>query len=104
MTKSMEQIHLHRVKELQLQHMGPYQISKEVGMGPKTVRKYMEQEVFSPKAPTMEQQVSKLDPYKNQVETWLKEDEQNQYKKRPPSGYMFDWCSSIRVSTVLTQQ
>jgi hypothetical protein len=30
MTKSMEQIH--RVKELQMQEFGPYQIAKEVGM------------------------------------------------------------------------
>jgi hypothetical protein len=33
---SMEQIH--RIKELQVQQKGPYQIAKELGVDPKTVR------------------------------------------------------------------
>jgi DNA-binding CsgD family transcriptional regulator len=52
MTMSMEQIH--RIKEMQLQQMGPYQIAKELQIDPKTVRKYMEQEDFSPQAAIQE--------------------------------------------------
>lgn len=62
MAMSMEQIH--RIKELQIQQKGPYQIAKELGIDPKTVRKYMEQEDFSPAPPTPEVRPSKLDPYK----------------------------------------
>ncbi|WP_127589296.1 IS21 family transposase [Paenibacillus koleovorans] len=88
MTKSMGQIH--RIKELQLQRMGPYQIAKEIGMDPKTVRKYMGQEDFSPRAPIAEVRVSKLDPYKATIEAWLKEDEKNRYKQRHTAQRVYD--------------
>jgi hypothetical protein len=39
MAMSMEQVH--RIKELQVQQKGPYQIAKELGVDPKTVRKYI---------------------------------------------------------------
>ncbi|MBW5445887.1 IS21 family transposase [Cohnella sp. CFH 77786] len=94
MTKSMEQIH--RVKELQLQQLGPYQIAKEVGMDPKTVRKYMEQEDFSPKPPSTEQRASKLDPYKATIETWLTKDERNRYKQRHTAKRVYDRLLQLR--------
>lgn len=80
----------HRVKELQMQQLGSYQIAKEVGMDPKTVRKYMEQEGFSSKAPFVEQRGSKLDPYKATIEVWLKEDERNRYKQRHTAKRVYD--------------
>lgn len=94
MTKSMEQVH--RIKELQLQQKGPYQIAQEVGMDPKTVRKYMAQEDFSPKPPALESRISKLDPYKSTIESWLKEDEQNRYKQRHTGKRVYDrLCQSV---------
>jgi DNA-binding NarL/FixJ family response regulator len=39
------------IKELQAQGFGPYQISAQVGADPKTVRKYMKQDDFSPAVP-----------------------------------------------------
>ena len=39
------------IKELQAQGFGPYQISAQVGADPKTVRKYMKQDDFSPADP-----------------------------------------------------
>lgn len=69
MTKSMEQIH--RIKELQMQQQGPYQIAKELQIDVKTVRKYMAKENFSPQVPVAETRPSKLDPYKLTIETWL---------------------------------
>jgi len=91
MTKSMEQIH--RIKELQLQEKGPYQIAKELNIDPKTVRKYMEQEDFSPKIPIPEIRTSKMDPYRNTIETWLSEDEQNRHKQRHTSKRIYDRLS-----------
>lgn len=88
MTLSMEQIH--RIKELQLQQKGSYQIAKELGVDPKTVRKYMQQEDFSPPAPTTETRPSKLDPYKLAIDRWLTEDEQNRHKQRHTAQRVFN--------------
>lgn len=87
MTTSMEQIH--QIKQLQLQQKGPYQIAKELGIDPKTVRRYMAKEDFSPKAPIPEERTSVLDPYKATIEAWLKEDEQNRYKQRHTSKRVY---------------
>ncbi|WP_207671354.1 IS21 family transposase [Paenibacillus cymbidii] len=78
------------MKELQRQQLGPYQIAKELGMDPKTVRKYMAQEDFSPKAPETQLRESKLDPYKATIEAWLKADEQNRYKQRHTGKRVYD--------------
>lgn len=88
MMKSMEQIH--RIKELQLQQKGPYQIAKELGMDPKTVRKYMAQEDFSPTAPTPQTRPSKLDPYKATIQAWLEADKQNRPKQRHTGKRVYD--------------
>lgn len=86
--KSMEQIH--RVKELQMQQQGPYQIAKELKMDVKTVRKYMAKEDFSPQVPVVVTRPSKLDPYKTTIDAWLKEDEQNRYKQRHTGKRVYD--------------
>lgn len=88
MTTSMEQIH--RIKELQSQQKGAHQIAKELGIDPKTVRKYMMQEDFSPKAPAQADRPSKLAPYKATIETWLLEDAQNRYKQRHTGKRVYD--------------
>ena len=88
MTMSMEQIH--RIKELQLQQKGTYQIAKELGMDPKTIRKYMQQEDFSPKVPVAQMKSSKLDLYKSTIDAWLLEDAQNRYKQRHTSKRVYD--------------
>lgn len=88
MAMSMEQIH--RIKELQVQQKGPYQIAKELGMDPKTVRKYMEQEDFSPPTPRAEIRSSKLDLYKATIDAWLTADTKNRYKQRHTALRVFN--------------
>lgn len=88
MALSMDQIH--RIKELQMQQKGPYQIAGELGIDPKTVRKYMAQEDFSPSPPLTEPRPSKLDPYKATIDSWLLEDEKNRHKQRHTSQRVFD--------------
>lgn len=85
---SMDQIH--RIKELQMQQKGPYQIARELEIDPKTVRKYMAQEDFSPAPPTTETRPSKLDPYKATIDSWLLEDEKNRHKQRHSSQRVFN--------------
>lgn len=88
MTMSMTQAH--RIKDLQQQQLGPYQIAKELNIDPKTVRKYMEQEDFSPKAPISPQRNSKLDPFKPRIDQWLKEDERSRAKQRHTAQRVFN--------------
>jgi transposase len=80
MTTSMNQVY--QIKEMQRKQLGPYQISKELKLDPKTVKKYMEQEDFSPRPPTTQERTSKLDPFKPLINLWLIEDEQNRRKQR----------------------
>lgn len=49
---------------------------------PKTVRKYLNQEDFSPKMPVLQEHPSKLDPYKPLIHTWLEVDKKN-WRKQP---------------------
>ena len=63
------------IKELQAQGYGPYQISKQVGADPKTVRKYMKQEDFSPATPDQSGVCGKLSPWIPIIRTWLEEDQ-----------------------------
>lgn len=88
MTMSMEQIH--RIKELQRQQKGAYQIAGELGLDPKTVRKYLAQEGFSPKAPVSAERSSKLDPYKPVIDTWLQEDTLNRSQQRHTGQRVYD--------------
>lgn len=80
MTMSMNEVH--RIKELQRKQLGPYQIAKELKMDPRTVKRYMAQDDFSPQPPIQPERVSKLDPFKPLINQWLIEDEQNRRKQR----------------------
>ena len=88
MTMSMTQVH--RIKELQQKQQGPYQIAKELNLDPKTVRKYMVREDFSPKAPTPKECASKLDPFKGDIDLWILQDEKCRSKQRHTAQRVFD--------------
>ena len=47
------------------------EISKKTGADPKTIRKYLSQEDFSPVPPVVQTQPSKLDPFKPVIQEWL---------------------------------
>ena len=70
------------IKELQAQGFGPYQISAQVGADPKTVRKYMKQDDFSPAVPQPKSLCGKLTPGIPTICVWLEEDQQNRHKQR----------------------
>ena len=50
------------------------EISRTTGHDPKTVRKYLEMDDFSPTAPVKKDLPSKLDPYKATIDQWLADD------------------------------
>jgi len=58
------------------------EISRDLGLDPKTVRKYLAIEDFSPTLPEVHKNPSKLDPYKPVIDEWLVEDEKVFYKQR----------------------
>ncbi|WDL98474.1 IS21 family transposase [Alicyclobacillus sp. ALC3] len=76
----MGQIEL--VKEMQAKGLGPVEISNRLRIDRKTVRKYMQQEDFSPNHREVRIVPSKLDPYKETILSWLEEDKRNRYKQR----------------------
>lgn len=57
------------------------EIAKETGTDPKTVRKYLSQEDFSPEPPLMVAKPSILDPFKPVIDQWL-EDDKKHWKKQ----------------------
>jgi len=70
------------VKELQAKGFGPVEIASRLRIDRKTVRKYMQQEDFSPSRSQTRVVASKLDPYKETILSWLDEDKRNRYKQR----------------------
>jgi len=49
------------------------ELSRTFGVDPKTIRKYVNQEDFSPKPPEKATKASILDPYKPHINSWLAE-------------------------------
>lgn len=60
-------------------------IHKETGIDPKTIRKYINQEDFSPSPPVKAGRPSILDPYKETIEKWIQEDSLH-WKKQHHTG------------------
>ena len=85
---SMEQIET--IKELQLRGLSPSEIARKLSVDWKTVVKYMQQECYSPKPPTVRCAESKLDPWKPVIDGWLEEDRRTRYKQRHTAKRIFD--------------
>ena len=70
---TMDQVHI--IRELYYnQGLTMAEVAEKVGCNWKTVRKYIDQEDFSPPKPVPESEViheSKLDPYKPIIDQWL---------------------------------
>ncbi len=80
------------------------EISKKTGADPKTIRKYLSQEDFSPVPPIVQTQPSKLDPFKPVIQEWLDEDKKHWRKQHhTASGYMNAWLKNrdIQAATAL---
>ena len=69
------------------------EICRATGHDPKTVRKYLEMDDFSPPAPIKRSYVSKLDPYKAQIDAWLPEDKSTWRKQHHTAQRIHDRLS-----------
>ena len=84
----MEQIET--IKELQVRGLSPSEIARKLSVDWKTVVKYMQQECYSPKPPSVRCAESKLDPWKPVIDGWLDEDRKVRYKQRHTAKRVFD--------------
>lgn len=67
------------------------EIVKITGTDPKTIRKYIEMEDFSPDLPkSIKQRPSKLDPFKSWINEWLEEDRKHWYKQHHTARRIYD--------------
>lgn len=65
------------------------EISEKTGAEPKTIRKYLAQEDFSPAPPVTQERPSKLDPFKPIIQEWLDEDKKHWRKQHHTARRVF---------------
>lgn len=66
------------------------EIAKKTGSDPKTIRKYLAQEDFSPAPPLMQERSSKLDEYKPIIQEWLDEDKKHWRKQHHTAQRVYE--------------
>ena len=66
------------------------EIAKETGADPKTIRKYLSQVDFSPVPPVIQEQPSKLDPFKPVIQEWLDEDKKHWRKQHHTAQRVYE--------------
>jgi len=70
-----------------------YRISEiygKTGTDPKTIRKYLSQDDFSPKPPVTQEKPSKLDPFKPIIQEWLAEDKKHWRKQHHTAHRVYE--------------
>lgn len=66
------------------------EISKKTGTDPKTIRKYLAQDDFSPQPPVIQEKPSKLDPFKPIIQEWLDEDKKHWRKQHHTAQRVYE--------------
>ena len=88
---TMDQIH--RIRELYFeQGKNLTEIAEIMGCDWRTVRKYVDKEDFSPRPPQSQssmKRISKLDPYKADIDSWLEADRKSPRKQRHTATRVF---------------
>lgn len=85
---TMEQVN--RIKDLSNCGYRICEISRKTGTDPKTIRKYLTMEDFSPVPPLMKKAPSKLDPYKPLIREWLREDQKHWRKQQHTARRVYE--------------
>ena len=63
--------------------------TRVTGSDVKTLKKYIQQDDFNPPPKVQESRISKLDPYKKDIDEWLDEDKQARKKQRHTARKVF---------------
>lgn len=74
--------HINNIRDLRKKGSTIKEIAEITHKDPKTVRKYLNLEDFSPQIPVQPERPSKLDPFKPIIDQWLKEDKKNWRKQQ----------------------
>ena len=88
---------INNIKDLSQMGCGISEIKRRTGKDRKTIRKYLEQEDFSPQQLKENKRSSKLDPYKETIKEWLREDEKqmNNCMNLPKRNLWITWGSMV---------
>lgn len=81
---------IHGIKDMSREGHSVAEISRDIKVDEKTVRKYLKQDDFSPRPPEKAQRSSRLDPHKHLIEQWLKEDQHRWRKQRHTAKRIHD--------------
>lgn len=65
-------------------------IHEETGADPKTIRKYLEMDDFSPLPPAIRSRTTILDPFKETIAEWIEEDRKHWNKQRHTAKRVYD--------------
>ena len=66
------------------------EITRETGIDPKTIRKYISKDDFSEKPPIKTTHQSILDEHKHSIDAWLEEDKKSWYKQKHTAKRFYD--------------
>ena len=81
---------IHGIREMTREGHSVAEISRELEVDEKTVRKYLKQDDFSPRPLEKSQRSSRLDPHKHLIDTWLEEDQARWKKQRHTAKRIHD--------------
>lgn len=65
------------IRDLRAMGYGISEIHNRTGVDPKTIRKYLKQDDFSPTPPVTKSRVSIVTPYLDIITEWLEEDQKH---------------------------
>ena len=78
----LSMFHINNIRDLRKKGSTIKEIAEITHTDPKTVRKYLNQEDFSPQMPVVPERPSILDPFKPIIQKWLEEDKKNWHKQQ----------------------
>lgn len=81
--------HINNIRDLRKKGSTIKEIAEITHKDPKTVRKYLNWENFSPQVPVQPERPSKLDPFKPTIDRWLEEDKKNWRKQQYTAKRIF---------------
>lgn len=78
------------IRDLRAMGYGISEIHNRTGVDPKTIRKYLKQDDFSPTPPVTKSRVSIVTPYLDIITEWLEEDQKHWHKQRHTVKRIYD--------------
>lgn len=86
---------INHIRDLAREGVRPADIIRQTHLDPKTIRKYLAQEDFSPQVIALQSKDSKLDAYKAVIDQWLEDDQKRWYKQRHTAQRVYDRLQEI---------